>query len=83
MRQNTYERLRGEQIEIQRSLSQGTATIRSANFGKAWRAIYPIKAAEQLASASGCSVRTAASQLSGEFDVSARSLAALIQVCLH
>ncbi len=77
MRSN-YEARVAEQIEIQRTLVQGTARLCSGSFGKAWKGIFPIKAAEELAARAGCSVRAAAYELSGEREPSARSIAALI-----
>ena len=53
-------------------------TIPSENFGRAWKAIFPRKAAEELAARVGCSVRSASYQLSGEHDPSAQSILALI-----
>lgn len=76
--ETAYGRRIAEQIEIQRNLSQGTATICSGRFGTVWKALHPSKAAEALAAATGCSVRTAAYQLSGEHEPSARSIAAVI-----
>ena len=57
---------------------QSTARLCSNNFGKAWKGIFKHKAAEELAAATGCSIRAAAYELSGEREPSARSLAALI-----
>jgi hypothetical protein len=67
-----------EQTEIERKIVQGAARICSGNFGKAWKGIFPIKAAEELAARTGMSVRTAAYELSGEHEASGRSIAALI-----
>lgn len=54
----------------------------NGNFGKAWKGIFPIKAAEELAARTGSSVRAAAYQLSGECEPSAKSLLALIEACV-
>lgn len=72
-----------EAREIERTIVQGTARLCSGNFGRAWKGIYPFKAAEELASRAGCSVRAAAYELSGERKPSAKSIAALIAVCLE
>lgn len=79
----SYESARAEQIETVRNLSQGTARICSARFGAAWKGLFPFKAAEELAVRTGCSVRTAAYQLSGEHEPSAKSIAALVNECLN
>lgn len=80
---NLYEARVAEQTEIQRAIVQGTARMCSENFGKAWKALHAIKAAEALAAATGMSVRAAAYELSGEREVSARSVAALIDLCVQ
>lgn len=67
-----------EHREIERTLVQGTARLCSGKFGRAWKGIFPIKAAEELAARAGCSVRAAAYELSGEREPSARSIAAFI-----
>lgn len=67
-----------EARKIERKIVQGTARICSPSFGKAWKGIYPLKAAEELAARIGCSVRTAAYEISGEHEPSARSIQALI-----
>lgn len=64
--------------EIERTLVQGTARLCSGNFGKAWKGIFPVKAAEELAARAGCSVRAASYELAGEREPSARSIAALV-----
>ena len=74
----TYERQVAEQIEIQRSIVQGDAHLCSTNFGKAWKGIFRTKPAEELAARVGCTVRTAAYELSGERHPSAQSIAVLI-----
>jgi len=76
-----YEAARAEQIEIECKLSQGGARICRGNFGRAWKGIFPQKAAEELAYLTGCSVRTASYQLSGEHAPSGKSLAVLVNLC--
>lgn len=78
MRQNTYERLRAEQIEIKRNVLQGTAIICSPTFGRVCKTIWPHKTAEQLAAEVGCSVRAAAYQISGEHPPSDQAMLAVI-----
>jgi hypothetical protein len=75
---STYEARVAEQTEIQRTLVQGTARLCRGNFGKAWKGIFAVKAAEELAARTGCSVRAAAYELSGEREPSAKSIAALV-----
>lgn len=75
---SNYERQVAEQTEIQRTIMQGSARLCRGNFGKAWKGIFPAKAAEELALRAGCSVRAAAYELSGEREPSARSVAALV-----
>ena len=77
MRTN-YEARAAEQTEIQRNIVQGTARLCSSPFGRAWKGIFPVKSAEELAARTSVSVRNAAYQLSGEQEVSGRSLAALM-----
>lgn len=77
-----YEERLAEQSEIQRNIVQGTARYCSGNFGKAWKGLFPFKAAEELAVATGCSVRTACYELSGEHPPSAKSIKALIGLCV-
>lgn len=72
-----------EAREIQRTLVQGSARLCSGNFGRAWKGIFKIKAAEELAARAGCSVRAAAYELSGEREPSGKSIAALIALCLE
>ncbi len=76
--QSTYERRIAEAAKIERTLVQGDARLCSPNFGKAWKALYPHKPAEQLAAKVGCKVRTAAYEISGERHPSAQSIKALI-----
>lgn len=75
---SSYEARVSEQTEIQRNIVQGTARYCSGNFGKAWKGIFPVKAAEELAIRTGKSVRACAYILSGEQEACGRSLAALI-----
>jgi len=79
---NSYERATAEQTGIQREIMQGTAEIRSCAFGLAWKGIFKHKAAEELAVRGCMSLRAAASQLSGEHETSAKSIAALIEICV-
>jgi len=79
---SVYEDRVAEATETQRNLLQGSARVCSANFGKAWKGIFPRKAAEELAARVGCSVRTAGYELSGEHEPSARAIAALINLCV-
>ncbi len=72
-----------EQTTIQRTLVQGTARLCSGNFGRAWKALFPIKAAEELAARTGQSVRACAYELSGEREPSAKSIAVFIGLCLE
>lgn len=72
-----------EARSIERTLVQGTARLCSRNFGRAWKGIFPVKAAEELAARAGCSVRAAAYELAGEREPSPKSIMALIGVCLE
>lgn len=74
----TYEQLSTEQRQIERTLVRGAARLCSPTFGRVCKAIWPVKTAEQLASAIGCSVRAAAYEISGEREPSARSIAAVV-----
>ena len=77
-----YEERVAEATAIQRTIVQGNARLCSGgNFGKAWKGIFPYKAAEELAARTGKAVRTAAYEISGEREPSAKSLAALIVAC--
>lgn len=73
-----YEGAVAQATEIERNILRGTARICSSSFGKCCKALWPVKTAEQLAAITGCSVRTAAYQISGEHEPSARSVAAII-----
>ena len=69
--------------ETLRKISQGAARICRCRFGAAWKGLYPFKAAEELAHRTGCSLRTASYQLSGEHEPSARSICALVNECMR
>jgi hypothetical protein len=69
-----------EAREIERTLVQGTARLCSSPFGRACKGIWPTKTAEQLAAKVGCVVRTAAYEISGEREPSAKSLAVVFNV---
>ena len=69
--------------ETLRKISHGAARICRCRFGAAWKGLYPFKAAEELAHRTGCSLRTASYQLSGEHEPSARSICALVNECLR
>ena len=77
-----YEREITNARKIECTLVQDTARLCRSNFGAAWKGIFKHKAAEELAAATGCSIRAAAYELSGEREPSARSIAALINECL-
>ena len=76
--QSTYEARVGEQTTIQRTIVQGNARLCSGNFGKHCKIIWPVKTAEHLALAVGCSVRAAAYELSGERPPSDKSMLVVI-----
>ncbi len=76
----TYERRISEANKIQRNIVQGTAKVCSPFFGKSCKAIHEFKTAEWLAEKTGCSVRAAAYQLSGEQKPSQESIAFIINV---
>lgn len=76
-----YEREIAQAREIERKLLQGTATFCRHPFGAAWKGIFQLKAAEELAARTGCSVRAAAYQLTGESEPSARAIRALVDLC--
>lgn len=78
MRSN-YERQVAEQTEIERRVLQGNAVFCASPFGRAWKALFPFKASEELALRAGMSKRAADYQLSGEHDPSAQSILALIE----
>lgn len=75
---HAYQERIAEATTIQRKIAQGDARICRAPFGAAWKALFPHKAAENLACRTGCSIRSAAYELSGEHEPSGRSIAVLI-----
>lgn len=77
MRSVSEERI-GEATKIERMIVHGDARLCSPIFGKVCKAIWPFKTAEQLASRVGCAVRTAAYEISGEREPSARSIAVIV-----
>lgn len=80
---SAYEARSSEQIEIACNIVQGTARLCSGNFGRAWKGIFPFKAAEELAARTGCSVRAAAYELSGERKPSAKSIGAFLALIIE
>ncbi len=72
-----YERELANATKIERNLLQGTANICISPFGLACKGMWPHKTAEELAARSGCTVRAAAYQISGESEPSARSINAI------
>ena len=75
---SVYEERVSEAREIERTLVQGTARLCSSPFGRVCKALWPFKTAEELASRVGCAVRTAAYEISGEREPSARSVAVIV-----
>ncbi len=75
-----YEDRVAEAREIQRTLVQGTARLCSSPFGSVCKALWPIKTAEELAMRVGCAVRTAAYEISGEREPSARSVSVIVDI---
>lgn len=67
-----------EARKIERMLVQGSARLCSSAFGRACKGIWPVKTAEELAARVGCAVRTAAYEISGEREPSARSIAVIV-----
>lgn len=67
-----------DQRAIERTIVQGTARLCSPIFGRVCKAIWPVKTAEKLAAAVGCSVRAAAYEISGEREPSARAISVII-----
>lgn len=65
---NSYERLRAEQIEIQRQICRDPTKMSVSNFGPVAKFLWPVKTAVVLASITKKDVRTAERWLSGEFD---------------
>ena len=75
-----YEERVAEQRKIERTIVQGDARLCSPIFGRICKAIWPTKTAEQLAAMVGCAVRTAAYEISGERDPSARSVSVIVDL---
>lgn len=73
-----YEARIVESNEIKRAIVRGDAQICASKFGRAWKSLYPIKSAEELAARVGCAVRTAEYEISGERHPSAQSILALM-----
>jgi hypothetical protein len=69
-----------EARKVERTLAQGTARLCRPPFGVMCKAIWPFKTAEHLAAAVGCAVRTAAYEISGEREPSAKSMAYLVSL---
>lgn len=77
-----YEEQTANARAIERSLSQGDAEICINHFERAWKGMFPSKAAEALADHTGCSIRTAAAELAGDVPPSAQSIKALVDLCV-
>jgi hypothetical protein len=75
---SVYEGKLAQASEIERKLLQGTARICSGKFGRVCKALWPFKTAEELAARTGRSVRACAYEISGECEVSSRSLMVVI-----
>lgn len=73
-----YEERIAEATKTERAIVQGDARLCSSIFGRVCKAIWPVKTSEQLASRVGCAVRTAAYEISGEREPSARSIAVVV-----
>jgi hypothetical protein len=69
-----------EARKVERTLAQGNARLCRSAFGIVCKALWPFKTAEELAALVGCAVRTAAYEVSGEREPSARSLAAVFNI---
>lgn len=78
-----YEERLAEARAIERTIVQGNARLCSGNFGRVCKVLWPVKTAEHLAAAAGCSVRTAAYEIAGERDPSIRSALAVITEIFH
>lgn len=76
---SVYEERLSEARKTERAIVQGTARLCSPIFGRVCKAIWPHKTAEELAAKVGCAVRTAAYEISGEREPSARSLLVVMQ----
>lgn len=75
---SVYEERVEDARQIERTLMQGNARLCSPAFGRVCKALWPIKTAEELAARVGCTVRTAAYELSGERHPSAQSILAVL-----
>lgn len=75
---SVYEERVSDARKTERAIVQGNARLCSPIFGRVCKAIWPFKTAEELASRVGCAVRTAAYEISGEREPSARSLTVVI-----
>lgn len=65
---------------IERKILRGDARYCSAPpFGRVCKALWPLKTAEELASRTGASVRTAGYEISGEQHPSAQSIRAVLE----
>lgn len=73
-----YETSAAGQIEIQRTLEQGTARLCQPAFGRVCKALWPHKTAEELAARTGRSIRAAAYEISGEREPNALSIAVIV-----
>jgi hypothetical protein len=71
------------QRNIQRAIVQGDARLCRPAFGLFCKAYWPVKTAENLAAAIGCSVRSAAYQISGEHQVSGAAIAWVVNLLVH
>lgn len=79
---SVYEERRAEAAEIVRT--NGRAPARTCGwiyFGRAWKGIFPVSAAAELATRTGMGMRAAEYELAGEREPSARSIAALVSLC--
>lgn len=75
---SVYEGQIADAREIQRTLMQGDARLCRSRFGVVCKALWPFKTAEELASRVGCAVRTAAYEISGEREPSAKSIGVIV-----
>lgn len=69
-----------DQREVERAIVQGGARLCSPVFGRVCKAIWPLKTAENLAAAVGCSVRVAAYEISGERPPSPQALIVIMSL---
>jgi len=75
---STYEQRLNDARKIESKIVQGDARLCRPIFGRVCKAIWPYKTAEELAALVGCAVRTAAYEISGEREPSARSIAVIV-----